>query len=49
MKSDVVEATESFVGIQLFEYNVHTINIAVHIETCLNKNRNNSLLSLYID
>ena len=31
MKSVVVEATESFVGIQ---YNVHTINIAVHRETC---------------
>ena len=42
MKSDVVEATESFVGIN----NVHTISIAVHRETCINKNRNK--LSLYI-
>ena len=32
MKSDVIEATESFVGIQVFEYNVHRINIAVHRE-----------------
>ena len=34
VKSDVVEATERFVGIQFFKYNVHTINIAVHRETC---------------
>ena len=46
MKSDVIEATESFMGIK---YNVHTINIAVHRETCINKNRNNSLLSIYTD
>ena len=42
MKSYVVEATESFVGIN----NVHTISIAVHRETCINNNRNK--LSLYI-
>ena len=42
MKSDVVEATDSFVGIN----NVHTISIAVHKETCISKNRNK--LSLYI-
>ena len=41
MKSDVVEATESFRGIQ---YNVYTINIAVHRETCINKNRNKGSL-----
>ena len=34
--------------IQMFEYNVHTITVAVHRETCINKNRNNSL-SIYTD
>ena len=28
---------------------MHTINIAVHREKCINKNRNNSLLSMYSD
>ena len=37
MKSDVVEAAESVVAIQFKKkYNVHTINIAVHRQTCTN-------------